>query len=126
MPRLQRKTVETDDFLPDTLRMASLAADHKAKDLRAYDVRGLTVVADAFLIATATSEPHFRAVLNAVNEGMKEVGRQTLHKEGTYRGGWAVLDYGTVVMHIFREEARAFYDLDDLWADAPNIDLHLD
>jgi ribosome-associated protein len=126
VPKLKRKTVVVDDFLPDTLRMASLAAEHKAKDLRAYDVRGLTVVADAFLLVTATSEPHFRAIFNAVTEGMKEVGRYALHKEGTFRGGWALLDYGGVVMHIFREEARAFYDLDGLWADAPNIDLEID
>lgn len=121
----QKKTEEIPDFLPVALRIASLADEHKAKDIRAYDVRGLTLVADAFVLCSATSEPQLRAIFNAVKEGLKEVGVKQLHSEGTFGGGWLVMDYGIVIFHIFREEARNFYDLDGLWGDAPQIDLGL-
>lgn len=112
--------------MPVLLRIASLADEHKAKDIKAFDVRGLTLVADAFLICSATSEPQLRAIYNAVKEGLKDVGIKQLHSEGTFTGGWLVMDYGTVIFHIFREEARNFYDLDGLWGDAPLIDLGLE
>ena len=114
------------DFLADTLRMAALAAEIKAIDIKAYDVRGLTLIADSFVICAASSEPHFKAVFNRVKEGMKALGVAPLHAEGTQRGRWQLLDYGDVIFHVFREEARTFYDLDGLWGDAPQIDLPLD
>ncbi len=128
MAALARKnSPEADEsFLPTTLRMASLAADKKARELLAYDVRGLTLVADAFLMCTVTSEPQMRAVFNAVKAGMKEAGIAPLHSEGTHQGGWLLMDYGAVILHIFRPKAREFYDLDGLWADAPTIPLDLD
>jgi len=106
--------------------MGALAANVKARDIRAYDLRGLTVIADSFVICSASSEPHFKAVYNSVKEGMKEVGVAPLHTEGISRGHWRVLDYGNIIVHIFREEAREFYDLDGLWGDAPEINLKLD
>lgn len=111
--------------MPAVLRIATLADEHKAKEIKTYDVRGLTLVADAFVLCSATSEPQLRAIFNAVKEGMKEVGVKVLHSEGTFGGGWLVMDYGAVIFHIFREEARNFYDLDGLWGDAPLIDLDL-
>jgi len=105
------------------LAIAEFAAEHKAANLRAYDVRDLTVIADAFVICSATSEPHLRAVFNAVKEGLKEMGIAPLRSEGTFNGGWLVVDYGTIIFHIFRVTAREFYDLDGLWGDAPEIEL---
>lgn len=121
----KRKNAEPPEFMPVVLRIANLADEHKAKDIRAFDVRELTLVADAFVVCTATSEPQLRAIFNAVKVGLKEVGVKQLHSEGTFAGGWLVMDYGIVIFHIFREEARAFYDLDGLWGDAPQIDLEL-
>lgn len=127
LARLVKKSkTGTDDFLPSTLRIASLAWEVKAADIRAYDVRNLTLIADSFVICTATSEPQLKAVYNAVKEGMKEVGVAPLRAEGKPDGSWMVLDYGNVVFHIFREEARAFYDLDGFWADAPALELNLE
>lgn len=114
------------DFLPNTRKIAELAAEHHAIDLRAYDLRGLTLIADSFVLCSASSEPHFKAIFNSVVEGMKGIGVVPLHREGALTGGWLVLDYGTVIFHIFREEARAFYDLDGLWGDAPQINLGVD
>jgi ribosome-associated protein len=113
-------------YLPNARRIAVLADTKKAKDIRAYDVRGLTLIADAFVMCSATSEPQMKAVLNAIQAGMKDIGVPPLHVEGSFHADWLVLDYGAVIAHIFRPEARAFYDLDSMWADAPLIDVDLD
>ncbi len=118
---VRKRKQEEPDFLPKTRRIAVIALDHKAKDVRAYDVRELTVIADSFVICTVTSEPQFKAVCNAVRSEMKEIGVAPLRTEGTYHGGWYVIDYGAVIVHVFREEARTFYDLDGLWGDAPEV-----
>ena len=64
---------DTEAFIPNALRMAALASDKKAKNIKIYDVRGLTLVADAFVVITATSEPQLKAVYNAVKDGMDEI-----------------------------------------------------
>jgi len=126
LPRLVKKKKAADDsFLPNARRIGELADKIKAIDIKAYDVRGLTLVADAFVICSASSEPQLKAIANSVREGMKEIGVPPLHTEGTFHGGWMVLDYGDVIVHLFREEAREYYDLDGLWADAPEIELNL-
>jgi ribosome-associated protein len=114
------------DFLPSTRTLAALAADHKASDIRAYDLRGLTLIADSFVICSASSEPQVKAIHNSVREGMKGTGAVLLRTEGTPACGWLVMDYGDVIFHVFRKEARVFYDLDGLWGDAPQLDLDLD
>ncbi len=108
------------------MRIAELAADKKARDIRAYNVHGMTLITDVFVMCTVTSEPQMKAVANAVREGMREVGVPPLNTEGNHRGNWLLIDYGEVIVHVFREEARAFYDLDGLWGDAPEIALELD
>lgn len=129
MARLVKKGKKAEaqpDYLANTLRIAELAAQIKASDIRAYDVHELTVVADVFVLCSASSEPQFKAVFNNIREGMKEIGVAPLHTEGTFAGGWMVMDYGAVIVHLFRKEAREYYDLDGLWGDAPQVDLGLD
>lgn len=131
MPRLVRKK-KTDaaesapDFLAKVLRIGSIAADYKAIDLKAYDVRGLTVIADAFVVCSAASEPQLRAIFDGVREGMKEVGVAPIHSEGAFTGGWLVIDYGDIVFHAFRQESREFYDIDGFWGDAALVDLGIE
>lgn len=115
-----------DDFLPKAVQLGEIAADKRARDIRAYDVRGLTLIADAFVLCTVTSEPQLKAVYSAAREGMKELGQPPLHTEGNHQSGWLLLDFGSVIFHIFREEARGFYDLDGMWADAKEIRLELE
>lgn len=121
-PRKQT-SAPAPDSVPYTLRIAAAAADHKAADVCVYDVRGLTLIADSFVICSASSEPQMKAIQNAVLKAMREAGKRPLHTEGEAAGAWLVLDYGDVIFHVFREEAREYYDLDGLWGDAPQIVL---
>ena len=128
MPTLLKKksTEQQDTSLAHVLRVAELAAEKKAEDIKAYDVRELTLVADAFLMCSTSSEPQHKAVMNCIKEGMKKVGLAPLQIEGAQQDGWLVIDYGAVIVHIFRKDARLFYDLDGMWADGKEINLDLD
>ncbi len=130
MARLVKKQkgiqAEEDGFLPNARKIAELAAEKKARDIKAFDVRELTLVADSFIYCTATSEPQLKAIYNSVLDGMKKIGVRPLRSEGGFGDGWVLMDYGTVIFHIFREKARVFYDLDGLWGDAPEIALDLE
>jgi ribosome-associated protein len=119
--------VEQDDiFLIHTRRIADLAASKKAVNLVAVDVRGLTLIADSFVMCSANSEPQLKAIFNTVHDGMKEAGLRPLRTEGSFQGGWMLIDFGSILFHVFRQTAREFYDLDGLWADAKPIPLELD
>lgn len=98
----------------------------KAMDIKAHLVAGATVIADAFILCTASSPTHLKAVANGAREWMRKAGYEILRVEGDHQHGWLILDYGDVIVHVFRSEARAFYDLDRLWADTPEIPLDLD
>ncbi len=123
---VKKEKTEALDFMPTLLRAASLAQDYKAKDLRAYDVQGLTVLTDCFLMCTASSERQLKAVASGIRDGMKEVGISAKTVEGDSASQWILLDFDLVIVHLFREEAREFYDLDGLWADAKPVELDLD
>ena len=127
MTKLIKKSAEQElDILPNARRIASIAQNYRAKNILGYDVRGLTVLADCFLMCSVTSEPQLKAVYNGVRDGMKEIGVLPLRAEGEVSGNWLVLDYGAIIFHIFRERAYEFYDLGGLWGDAPLLDLDLD
>ena len=127
MARLVKKAAPVEpDFLPHVYRIAKLAEDCKAEYIVAYDVRGLTLIADCFMVCTVKSEPQMKAVTNAVQDGMRAVGASPLSVEGPASSCWMLMDYSTIIFHVFRSDARAYYDLDGFWADAPKIELDLD
>lgn len=103
-------------------RLAAAALDRKAQDVMALDVSGLTSFADAFLLATGTSDRHARSVADAVLEAAKQEGG-AMGVEGYDEGRWILIDLGDVVVHVFQAEARTHYDLERLWGDATPIDL---
>lgn len=104
-------------------QLAVAAAEMKAQDLVALDVHALTSFADAFLLATGTSDRHVRSVADAVLEASKEMGSPPLGVEGYDEGRWVLIDLNEVVVHIFQEEVREYYDLERLWSDAPAIEV---
>lgn len=99
---------------------ATLLDDGKADRVTVLSVQGMTLIADYFVIASAANQRHVRALSDRVMDGLKE-SRKPLHVEGYNGGLWVLLDYGDVVVHVFREAERAFYGLERLWGDAPRV-----
>ena len=110
----------------DTQKIIDIAAnalnDKKAKDMKLLLVEDLTVLTEYFIIATATSSTHVRSLADEVEDKLEENGLRPDHIEGKSTG-WIVLDYGSVIVHIFTKDQREFYNLDNIWADAKDIDL---
>lgn len=92
-------------------------------DIRLLKIDAVSVLADYFVICTAKSTTQIKTLCDEVEAVMEEKGERILHREGYRAGGWVLLDYGCVVVHVFMEETRRFYDLERLWADATEIDV---
>ncbi len=97
------------------------ALDKKAGDVLVLDVRGLTSYADYFVLMTAESDRQAGAIADHVDEALRKSGAHRVGVEGYESGRWILMDYGDVVAHVFSPEARGFYDLEGLWADAPRF-----
>ena len=102
---------------------ARAAVDKKAHGLQLLDLQGLTGFADAFLLCTGSSTTNVRTIADAVETTLKADGQRALHREGAPESGWVLLDYGDVVVHVFLPDTRAFYALDRLWGDAPELPI---
>lgn len=96
--------------------------EKKAVDLAAIRVGDLTIVAEYFVLATATSTTHVRTLADEVEAKLSEIGVEPHHIEGRATG-WILLDYGDMVVHVFSRDAREFYNLDKMWSDGEVIDL---
>lgn len=105
------------------LYAARLAAEKKARDLRLLEVGRVSIVADYFLLATGISAVQVHAICDHLVTSLKKEGLTALRIEGYREGWWVVIDYGILVIHVFQPEARTFYDLERLWAEAPLLDL---
>jgi ribosome-associated protein len=100
--------------------------DHKAEDIVLLDLRPDTVIADFFVIATGTSDRQLRALADYVREDVKaKIALLPYAVEGTPRSGWMVLDYGTVVVHLFSEDQRAYFDIEGLWSNVASVLLSI-
>ena len=100
---------------------AAAIDDKKGLDITMLDVSGLIVLTDVFVIASGTSRRHVMTLAEETELQLKGVDRRPLRREGMEDGSWVLLDYGDVVVHVFDEETRAYYDLERLWADAPRL-----
>lgn len=95
----------------------------KAVNIRALQTGGVTSVADYFVICTANSTTHIKTLSDEIQKIMEEKGENALHVEGYRAGGWVLVDYGCIVVHLFLKEIREFYSLERLWGDAPELDI---
>lgn len=95
----------------------------KAIHVAALDVRGLTSIADFFIICSGRSARQVSAIADHVERELRKRKIKPLSVEGATEGQWALIDYGYVIVHVFHESARQFYDLDGLWSDAPRLPL---
>ncbi len=115
------------DELDEEIKLAvACAADKKAQDLTALDLREIASFTEFFVIATGTNVRQVQAISDEINEQLKKQhGRKAVRIEGYNAGEWVLLDYGDFIFHIFNAEAREFYDLERLWRDARRVDLEL-
>ena len=107
--------------------VAAIAAkaldEKKGLDLKLIEITDVSTLADYFLICTATSNTHVKTLCDAVEEALENAGEQMLSREGHRGGTWVLLDYGCIVIHVFTEETRAFYDLERKWEDGKPVAL---
>jgi ribosome-associated protein len=109
------------DSKDKTLWCAHLALDKKALDLLILDVQQQSSFTSFFIICSGTSDRHVQAIASHIEVSGKQAGVYPLGMEGFREGRWILLDYGDIVIHIFHEPVRKFYDLERLWKDAPQI-----
>ncbi len=114
--------------MADSLTIAKTCAKYadeiQAEDIEVLDLRGLSSLADFFVICTATSLPHLKAVNRDIRKNTEEeIGETPRSSEGDPASLWMVIDYVDVVVHIFHEETREFYSLEELWSDAPRVEV---
>ena len=95
----------------------------KAVGIKLLRTTDVTILADFFVICTASSTTQQKTLTDEVEKVLKEAGENPLRREGSKTGGWLLIDFGCVVVHIFLEEAREFYTLERLWGDAEDIDI---
>ena len=95
--------------------------DKKAQDILALAVGHRTVIADYMVIASGRSVPQVKTLLEALEEQLALRGAHPRRREGAAEGRWAVLDYGSVIVHVFHEQERAYYQLERLWTDGDNV-----
>lgn len=105
------------------LHCAQSALDKKAYDLVAIEVTAFTSVADYLVVCTGRSDTQVRSISEAIKESLSGAGVKPLAVEGFSPGQWVLMDFGDVVVHIFYETVRDFYNLDGLWAHAPKCEL---
>lgn len=95
----------------------------KGSDIKVLTTGGITVVSDYFVICTASSTTQIKTLSDEVQKVLSEKGEEPLHVEGYRAGGWVLVDYGCLVVHLFLKETREFYNLERLWSDAPELDI---
>lgn len=102
---------------------AQAAVDKKASDVRILLMTPVTVMTDYFVICSGETLLQARAIADAVEEALEKRGVTPRHREHSPGSGWILLDYGSVVVHVFREEERQFYSLERLWGDAQSVEF---
>jgi ribosome-associated protein len=96
---------------------------HKAEDIKVLEVSNITSIADYFLLASGGSANQVKSLSDYVEEELAKAGKYPLRNEGYTSGDWIMLDYGDVLIHVFRRETRDFYDLERLWVDATDVGI---
>jgi ribosome-associated protein len=104
----------------------SAAADKLATDLRIVDVSEQLAITDCFVLAAAPNERQVKAIVDAVQERLHELGTKPIRREGEREGRWVLLDYLDIVVHVQHTEDRVFYSLERLWKDCPSLPLPAD
>lgn len=116
------RTKEQLTSLERAHRSAALALEKKADNLKIYDIARISSIADYLVLADGRSDKQVQAIADSVKKGLKKFGKP-LDVEGVREGNWIIIDYGDVIVHVFHEEMRNYYKLDELWTRAPEVEL---
>lgn len=102
-------------------KAVELLKNKKAKDIKLLDIHELSTISDYFIIATGNSTTQVQAMSDELEDKMDLAGYEMHHKEGFRNGRWVLIDFGNIIVHLFHDEERKFYNLERLWVDAKSI-----
>jgi ribosome-associated protein len=120
----EKKAVKIDPEESLVRLCAEGALDKKAEDVVVLDMRGISSFTDFFLIVSGTSEPQLKAIAGSIREKVREAtGLRPIAEDGFPVSQWVIIDYGSVIIHIFHKERRDLYALESLWGDAPRLEI---
>jgi ribosome-associated protein len=120
----EKKVVKIDPEESLVRLCAEGAFDKKAEDVVLLDMRGISSFTDFFLIVSGTSEPQLKAIAGSIREKVREAtGLRPIAEDGFPVSQWVIIDYGSVIIHIFHKERRDLYALESLWGDAPRLEI---
>ncbi|MEG1535730.1 MAG: ribosome silencing factor [Clostridia bacterium] len=105
-----------------TKNICHILDERQANNIVVVDLRSLTTFADEFIICSGRSTSQVKALANYVDQGMSELGVEPVRMEGKTEGRWVVVDYGDVIVHIFHDETRQLYSLEQLWSQGANVE----
>ncbi|MGE5446494.1 MAG: ribosome silencing factor [Ignavibacteriales bacterium] len=103
--------------------LAHAAQEKKAQDMEVIEIKALSDIADYFLVCSADSDRGVKTIVDNIEQKLKEMGERAIGVEGYTEGKWVLIDAADVVVHVFYEPVRRFYDIEGLWIDAPRIKL---
>jgi len=113
----------TDHALELVREAASAASDKLAENILAFDVSEQLVITDAFLLCSGSNDRQVKAIVDEIEDRLRELGTKPVRREGERDGRWVLLDYAEIVVHVQHEDERSFYALERLWRDCPVIAL---
>jgi ribosome-associated protein len=115
--------VRQEDLQPEVREAVEAAQDKQASNITVLRLAGAVAFADYFILCSGQSAPQLHAIGEAIEERLDRMGKRLLHREGKSGAEWVLLDYGLIVVHIFGEGARRYYDLERLWRNAERLDV---
>lgn len=113
----------TDHAREALLVAAAAAADKLATDIVAFDVSEQLIITDTMMLCTGNNDRQVRAIVDEIEDRLRETGAKALHREGERDGRWVLIDYGDLIVHVMHTEEREYYALERLWGDCPTVPL---
>ena len=104
-------------------QIAEFILGKKGYDIKILEIKNVSSIADYFIICSADSDRQVKAIADEVEDKLREIGIKCIHREGYESLTWVILDYFDVMVHVFKAEARTFYNLEKLWGDAPVVEI---
>lgn len=116
------RPTQSEESREAAVAAARSASAKQAEGVAILDVHGLIVITDFFVIASGSTDRQVKTIVEEVERALRDLGRKPVRREGETEGRWVLLDYVDIVVHVFAEEEREYYDLERLWLDAPRVD----